>query len=285
MTRGLYGLEDGPSSPIVSKPPVLWFHASALDFFKRPGLILKIKIELESFDYPSVNVIGAIMGTDSMLSKEYVLFSGHHDHDGVRTPYGYDSIYNGADDNASASVALLAIAKAFKAQPAKRSALFIWHGAEERGLLGSKWYAHHPTVPINSIVAVLNGDMIGRNSPDTAALLGSTLPHMNSPELVQMAHEANAEGPKFIIDSSWDRPGHAEYFYFRSDHLPYARAGIPAIYFTAMLHNDYHTPMDEAAGINMKKLIRMTQWMYWTGWKAANNKKRPAADPNFKLER
>ncbi|MFX8519955.1 M28 family peptidase, partial [Acinetobacter baumannii] len=93
---------------------------------------------------------------------------------------GTDSIYNGADDNASVSVALLAIARAFRQEPGKRSALFVWHGAEERGLLGSKWYSAHPTVPKESIVAVLNGDMIGRNNPDSAALLGSQPPHRNS---------------------------------------------------------------------------------------------------------
>ena len=226
-----------------------------------------------------------VKGTDSALSKEYVLFSAHQDHDGVRTPYGNDSIYNGADDNATTCVALLAIARTFKAEPAKRSALFVWHGAEERGLLGSKWHAAHPVVPKNSIVAVMNADMIGRNSIDSAALLGAKPPHMNSRDMVDLALEANKEGPKFLIDTLWDRPEHAEYFYFRSDHLPYARLGIPAIYFTTTLHEDYHTPMDEASRINIKKLTRMTQWIYRTGWKVANAPRKPRLEENFKLER
>jgi hypothetical protein len=285
VTRGLYDIEGGPNATTTSKPPVLWFHQSAAELLKKEGARLKTNIIIEKYEYPSVNVVGYIKGTDSTLSKEYVLFSAHQDHDGVRTPYGNDSIYNGADDNATTCVALLAIARTFKAQPAKRSALFVWHGSEERGLLGSKWYASHPTVAKNAIVAVLNADMIGRNNPDSAALLGASPPHMNSLDLVKMAHEANNEGPKFLIDTLWDRPEHSEYFYFRSDHLPYARLGIPAIYFTSTLHKDYHTPMDEASRIDMKKLTRMTQWIYRTGWKAANALNRPKLVENFKLER
>lgn len=284
-TRGLYDIEGGSSAKTTEKPPVLWFHHSAALLLKKPGARLKTNIIVEQFEYPSVNVVGYIKGTDPSLNNEYVLFSGHQDHDGIRTPYGNDSIYNGADDNATTSVALLAIARTFKAQPAKRSALFVWHGAEERGLLGSKWYASHPTVPLKSIVAVLNADMIGRNNPDSASLLGAAPPHMNSADLVHMAHEANAEGPKFLIDTLWDKPQHVEYFYFRSDHLPYARMNIPAIYFTSTLHKDYHTPMDEASRIDMKKLTRMTQWIYRTGWKAANAAQKPRLVENFKLER
>jgi Zn-dependent M28 family amino/carboxypeptidase len=161
----------------------------------------------------------------------------------------------------------------------------VWHGAEERGLLGSRWYSAHPTVPAASIVAVLNGDMMGRNAPDSAALLGSQSPHRNSSELVAMAMEANNEGPKFNLDTLWDKPTHVEGWYFRSDHLPYARAGFPALFYTSLLHPDYHTPMDEADRIDYPKLKRMTEWMYRTGWKVANTAKRPAVDLGFKLER
>jgi hypothetical protein len=285
VTRGLYDIAGGSNAAPSPAPPVLWFHQSAAKQLKRPGAMLHASIVVEKFEYPSVNIVGYIKGTDPTLSKEYVLFSAHQDHDGVRTPYGKDSIYNGADDNATTCVALLAIARTFKAQPAKRSALFVWHGAEERGLLGSKWYATHPTVPKESIAAVFNADMIGRNNVDSAALLGASPPHMNSRDLVKMAHEANAEGPKFLIDTLWDMPEHVEYFYFRSDHLPYARQNIPAIYFTSTLHKDYHTPMDDASRIDIKKLTRMTQWIYRTGWKAANATQRPRLVKDFKLER
>jgi hypothetical protein len=285
MTRGTYDIEGGPNAAMTTKPPVLWVHASALEGLKATGAQLEASIAIESFEYPSLNIVAAVKGTDPQLAKEYVLYSGHQDHDGVRQPYGTDSIYNGADDNVTVNVAILAIARAFKQQPGKRSALFVWHGAEERGLLGSKWYSSHPTVDKGAIVAVLNGDMLGRNHPDSAALLGSQVPHRNSPELVAMALQANNEGPKFKLDTLWDKPEHVEGWYFRSDHLPYARAGYPALFYTSLLHPDYHTPMDEAKTIDIKKLKGMTDWMYRTGWKVANAAKRPAVDPAFKLER
>lgn len=285
VTRGLYDIAGGPNEKVTAKAPVIWLHNSELNFVQQQGLQLNALINVEHFEYPSVNIIGVIEGTDPILKKEYVLFSGHQDHDGIRQLYGTDSIYNGADDNASTSVALLAIARAFHQQPGKRSALFVWHGAEERGLLGSKWYSSHPTVPKESIVAVLNGDMIGRNDPDSAALLGSQPPHRNSTDLVNIAMAANKQGPKFLLDTLWDKTTHVEGFYFRSDHLPYARLNIPAIFYTTVLHDEYHTPMDKANHINYPKLKRMTDWMYLTGWQVANMAQRPKIDPGFKLER
>jgi Zn-dependent M28 family amino/carboxypeptidase len=134
-------------------------------------------------------------------------------------------------------------------------------------------------------VACLNGDMIGRNDPDTAALLGATVPHRNSPELVETALAANSSVTKFTIDSSWDDPNHREGWYYRSDHLSYARNGVPALFFTTLLHPDYHTPRDNPDRIDITKLARMTRWMYATGRVVADVDKRPAVDPNFKLER
>jgi len=285
MSRGLYDIEGGPNAVATSRIPVLWLHGNNIDWVKKEDATLNAVINIEHFEYPSVNIIGEIKGTDPLLAKEYVLFSGHQDHDGIRLAYSNDSIYNGADDNASVSVAILAIARAFKKQPGRRSALFVWHGAEERGLLGSKWYSSHPTVPKSSIAAVLNADMIGRNHPDSAALLGVQPPHRNSKDLAEMGLDANNEGPKFKLDTLWDKVDHVEGWYFRSDHLPYARAGIPAIYFSTLLHPDYHTPMDEPDRINYKKLKKMTDWMYRTGWKVANANKRPSLEPNFRLER
>ena len=151
--------------------------------------------------------------------------------------------------------------------------------------MGSRWYVKHPTVPLASIAACLNGDMIGRNDPDTAALLGATVPHRNSPELVDMALAANTSATKFTIDSSWDDPAHREGWYYRSDHLSYARMGVPALFFTTLLHPDYHTPADNPDRIDLAKLTRMTKWMYATGRAVSDTDKRPAVDPNFKLER
>ncbi len=284
MRRGAYNIDTTGSDRIRERQPVLWV-PQALQARVESARRLTLNLRAETFVYPSVNVVAKVPGVDPALRGEYVLFSGHDDHDGVRFPVAGDSIWNGADDNASVAVGMLAIGRAFVQQPARRSALFVWHGAEERGLLGSRWFVSHPTVPLSSIVAVLNGDMIGRNNPDSAALLGSQPPHRNSAALVQMALDANAHVTKFAIDSLWDRPNHPEGWYFRSDHLPYARAGIPALFFTTLLHPDYHTPSDEASRIDYVKLARMARWMYATGWDVANTSAKPALDPGFKLER
>jgi hypothetical protein len=284
MRRGRYNIDTTGSETVQSGVPVLWVPA-ALEARVLAATHLTLDLRAESFVYPSVNVVAKVPGSDPKVSGEYVLFSGHTDHDGVRFPVDGDSIWNGADDNASVSVAMLAIGRAFVQHPGRRSALFVWHGAEERGLLGSRWFVLHPTVPLSSIAAVLNGDMIGRNNPDSAALLGSQPPHRNSIALVQMALDANNKVTKFVVDSSWDRPSHPEFWYFRSDHLPYARAGVPAIFFTTLLHPDYHTPRDEASRIDIPKLARMARWIYATGWEVANSAERPALDPGFKLER
>ncbi|HEX8725937.1 MAG TPA: M28 family peptidase [Gemmatimonadaceae bacterium] len=291
-SRGYYDVDDSATNAAggrygraPSGPPVLLAHRELRAALAPSGQQAHIHLITESFDYPSVNVVGIVRGTDPTLRHEYVMFSSHTDHDGVRFPMARDSIWNGADDNASTSVAILAIARAFAKHPAKRSALFIWHGAEERGLLGSRYHAAHPVVPLHDIVAVLNGDLIGRNNPDTASLLGVQPPHRNSSDLVRMALEANAATGKFVLDSTWDRPTHPEGWYFRSDHVPYVRRGIPALMYSTNLHPDYHTPRDEASRIDYAKLQRMTDWIYETGWLVANAARRPAVDPGFRLER
>lgn len=304
LSRGAYGIDSaGAAAGSFARPatqnaqgagrgrgnvpqiPALWVGHSLLDAAKAPNAHLTGSLVSEVQYYPSGNVIGIVKGTDPKLSNEYVLYSGHQDHDGVRYPVNGDSIWNGADDNASVSVAMLAIARAFVKHPAPRPILFVWHGAEERGLLGSRWFVNHPVVPRSQIVAVLNGDMIGRNDPDSAALLGAQPPHRNSLALVDAALRANDELTHFKLDTTWDRPTHREGWYFRSDHLPYARAGIPAIMFSTLLHPDYHTPRDEPTRIEIPKLRKMAEWMYATGWIVANAAQRPDAVAGFKLER
>ncbi|GGK66297.1 hypothetical protein GCM10011405_12850 [Rufibacter glacialis] len=288
--EGTYALEGAQASVTSLAVPVLLLRSrvagqAMADRLQKKAASASLQLNVDSYVYPSVNVVARAPGADPALKSEHVLFSGHHDHDGVGPAIAGDSIWNGADDNGTVSVAMLAIARAWKQNPGRRAALFVWHGAEERGLLGSRWFAEHPTVKKESIVAVLNGDMIGRNAPDSAALLGSIKPHRNSAALVDMALQANQAFTHFTVDTSWDEARHPEGWYFRSDHLPYARAGIPAIFFTTLLHPDYHTPKDEADRIDYKKLARMTRWMYATGWAVSNTPQRPTVDPDFKLER
>jgi len=296
-SRGTYDVDNAVpraanGSPRIAPPPVLGtgptptflVHAAMRETLAQQPQV-ELSIRLERFTTPSVNVIGVVRGTDPKLRDEYVVFSSHQDANGVRTTLEGDSVHAGADDNASVTAADLAAARAFVKQPGKRSVLFINHGSEERGLIGSRYHAAHPVVPLTQIVAVLNGDMIGRNNPDSAALLGSQPPHRNSSDLVAMALRANALTGKFALDSIWDRPTHPEGWYFRSDHLPYARLNVPALMYSTNLHDDYHTPRDNPGRIDYPKLTRMAQWIYLTGWFVANAPERPKLDPGFKLER
>jgi hypothetical protein len=274
-SKGTFGLEyQGAIYGLGGRVPTLWVHQDMLSRLSEPGQRLKATLLAEQFTYPSVNVVAKVRGTDPAVANEYVLFSAHQDHDGIKAPVAGDSIWNGADDNGSVSVGILAIGRAWARHPARRPALFVWHGAEEKGLLGSRYFVKNPLVPLSQIVAVLNADMIGQNHPDSAAILGAQPPHMNSRELADMGLRANEMVTKFALDSLWDRPTHPENWYFRSDHVPYAQAGVPSLYFSSLPHPLYHTPKDDPDHINYAKLTRMAQWMSATGWLVANAPER-----------
>ncbi len=272
--RDSYSL-DGAGPAMQVPVPILMVHPEALEGLNDEAT-LRLEIVTSASRYPSVNVVARAPGTD--LSDQYVLFSAHLDHDGIAEVDGEERIWNGADDNGSGSVALLAIGRAFADQPARRSALFVWHGAEEKGLLGSRHYSASPTVDRDGIVAVLNADMIGRNHPDTTALLGVRPGNRNSRDLAEAALTANDLTAQFVIDPSWDEPDHPERFWQRSDHFPYAMAGFPALFFSTGLHPQYHTPEDTPDLIDYAKLTQMARWIYATGWIVANRDQPPALD-------
>lgn len=274
--RGSYALDTAASTSRATRAPVIWVRRALLDRIKAGRLTASITTD--DFVVPSVNVVARLRGTDAARRDEHVLYSAHVDGLGVRYPWDGDSIWKGADDNATTSVALLAIGRAFRAAPARRSILFVWHGSEELGLLGSRWFALHPTVAKTSIVAVINGDMTGRGPSDTASLMGVVSPNRNSRVLANMALRANERSSRFVVDTSLDAPTHPEGLFQRSDHWPYVQQHIPVIYFSTGLAPDYHTPRDSPDRVDYAKLTRMTRWMYATGWAAANADERPALD-------
>jgi hypothetical protein len=283
--RGSMRIDSGESlRPSAGTPPVVAVRTGRLGDVSR-GQRIRAAISTESFVFPSANVVAAVPGTDPSVADEYILFSGHHDHDGVRWPVDGDSIYNGADDNVSACAALLAIGRAFVQNPGRRGALFVFHGAEEKGLFGSRYFAGNPTVPIEKIAAVLNADMIARNHPDSAAILGMLPPNRNSSDLVEMALAANDDVAGFALDQVWDQPDHPEGFYFRSDHAPYSQRRVPALFYTSLLHPDYHTPRDGPELLDYRKLHRFTRWMYATGWRVAQVRQRPRIDEGWEYRR
>ena len=176
-----------------------------------------------------------------------------------------DSTFNGADDDGSGSVSVLEIAEALARSPdrPRRSILFVWHTAEELGLLGSDWFTRHPTVPRDSIVAQLNIDMIGRGGPTDQPgggpgylqLIGS---RRLSTELGDLVEQANTEGRHgFAFNYAWDADGHPANGYCRSDHYNYARFGIPVTFFSTGGHQDYHQLTDETQYIDYTKMARV----------------------------
>jgi hypothetical protein len=248
------------------------------------------------------NVVGVIEGSDPQLKNTYVAYGAHYDHVGyaegdpgaggnprpalpgrVSDGAADDRIWNGADDNASGTVALMAIAKAFAEGPRpKRSLLFVWHAGEERGLWGSRYFVDHPTVPLDRIVAQLNADMVGRNRDDkpseanTVYLVGSD---RISSELHEISREANRALPEPLsINYEMNDPSDPEQIYYRSDHYSYAARGIPIVFFTTGLHPDYHANTDHASKIEYEKLVRVAQLMYETGARVADLGHAPTRD-------
>jgi len=198
-----------------------------------------------------------------------------------------DSVFNGADDDGSGTVSVLEIAQKFASERPhpRRSLLFVWHTGEELGLLGSRWFTDHPTVPRDSIVAQLNIDMIGRG--DSADLLGGS-PNMLmlvgsrrlSTELGDLAESVNrkTQHPPLHFDYSLDAPGHPENIYCRSDHYMYARYGIPIIFFTTGLHEDYHQLTDEPEYIDYAHMARIASFVHDLALTVANLDHRVVVD-------
>jgi len=185
----------------------------------------------------SYNVVGVCPGTD--LKDEYIIYSAHWDHLGIGAPVDNDSIYNGADDNASGVAALFLLANRFSHlhQPTKRSILFLSVTGEEQGLLGSEYYATHPLFPLSKTVINLNMDGYG-NKPRTFDI---TLAAAGDSETDQYVYEAAAAQGRIVKPSSANPAGG----YFRSDHFNFAKVGIPVV--LAKSGNLYRNPNEVEA--------------------------------------
>ncbi|HEY0528743.1 MAG TPA: M28 family peptidase, partial [Gemmatimonadaceae bacterium] len=268
------------------------------------GQRMTSRISVDETRHPVRNVIAVIPGADPVLRNEYVALGAHSDHlgtsvrplehDSVRAvaierrrrliglssgsgpisanvdslrrvrPPRVDSIFNGADDDGSGSVALLEIAERFATAPLKpkRSLLFAWHAAEEMGLVGSTWLSEHPVIPLDSIVAQLNMDMIGRgNAGDVPnggpTILGVIGASVRSPALAKLVDDTNRTLAMPFQLVTRDQ----ENAFCRSDHWNYARFGIPVAFFTTGEHADYHQVTDEAQYVDYEKLERVTRFV------------------------
>lgn len=272
--------------------------AFALDANKTMSLTINTTGE----NLQTQNVVGVIEGSDPILKNEYVAIGAHYDHVGhgaVNSSLGRfthpgiknDDIWNGADDDGSGTVAVLAMAEAFakgKMRP-KRSVLFVWHAAEEKGLWGSQYFSEYPTVPLNQIITQLNIDMIGRSKkegdakeaekdlagPNEIFVVGSK---MMSTDLGELSERVNRTYLNFSFNYKYDDPQDPEKIFYRSDHYNYARKGVPIIFYTDGLYEDYHTPADQIEKIDFKKMERVARLIFATAWELANLPKRPRVD-------
>ena len=250
------------------------------------------RIDLQQDHFTAYNVVAVVRGTDPRFNKSYVAFGAHYDHIGIQPKSVPDSIANGADDDGSGSVTLLALAKSLKNNPPRRSVLFVWHTAEEKGLFGSQYFTNNPTVPIDSIVAHVNLDMVGRRGGPTADWNSQTqgdaaanrlyvvgpgaAPNNQSRALGALLDSVNTRQVRPMdFDREWDSQEHPERIYYRSDHFNYAQKGIPVLFLTTGLHEDYHKVSDEAGKIDYEKMSRIGVLLLELGTTIANRETRP----------
>ena len=223
------------------------------------------------------NVAAIIPGSDK--PEEYIVITSHLDHIGTHD----GEINNGADDDGSGTVAMLEIAEAFKVaydkgEGPKRSILFLHVSAEEKGLLGSKYYVENPLYPLDDTVANLNIDMIGRTDPkrldkdpNYIYLIGSD---RLSQELHDLSEAANNKFTDLILDYTFNDLNDPNRFYYRSDHYNFAKNNIPIIFYFNGTHEDYHKPGDTVDKINYPLLEKRTKLIFYTLWELANREER-----------
>ncbi len=227
----------------------------------------------EETSITSSNILAVIEGTDPKLKQEYVMLSAHYDHVGIGRAVNGDSIYNGARDNAVGATALLMAADYFSKNPPKRSVLLAAWTAEEKGLLGSRWFAEHPPVPLGQIVFNLNIDGAGYNDTTKVTVIGL--------ERTEAEAELTAAAQAFGLQAIKD-PVPQQNLFDRSDNVHFARAGIPAptysmgvTAFDAELMKHYHQPSDEAESINFSYVSRYIQSFILAAEKIASAAQAP----------
>lgn len=267
---------------------------SAFIINKTATAAAKTRAEMKS----TQNVAAIWEGGDPVLKNEYVAIGAHYDHVGVNpNARSEDKIWNGADDDGSGTVAVLAIAEVLAKAPKrpKRSILFVWHAGEEKGLWGSEYFNKFPTVNIKNVVAQLNIDMIGRSkkagdaNPKNAELSGENDVYVIGSEMMSstlgaVTKQTNDSYLKLGYDYKYDDPTDKNRFFFRSDHFNYAVNGIPIVFWFDGVHEDYHQPGDEPEKIDYQKMEKVARTIFLTMWEVADLKQRPAIDKQLPPE-
>jgi len=241
-------------------------------------------INEDNIDWVKTENVAAIIEGDT-FPNEYIVLTAHLDHVGTEN----GEIFNGADDDGSGSMALLEIAEAFKlaeldGNRPKRSIVILHVSAEEKGLLGSKYYSENPLYPLDDTITNLNLDMIGRTDPTRNSNNDEYIYLIGTDRLSTMLHETsekiNDRTVNLELDyrfNAWDDPNR---FYERSDHWHFAKNNIPVIFYFSGTHEDYHQPTDTAEKIRYDLLTKRTRLIFHTAWEIANMDERIEVDQN-----
>jgi hypothetical protein len=201
------------------------------------------------------NVLGRIEGSDPKLKDEYITITGHQDHTSMREGV----VYPGADDNGSGAVAMLELIEALMIERPKRSVIFVWSTAEEKGLIGAYHFVQHCPVPVEKISANLNLDMLSRNDPNMIYLVASKV---LSTEFDKALRHANDRSVKLKLDDTYELPTHPDRFFMRSDQYPHIRYGIPGVWIFSGTTPDYHQPTDSIDRVDYAKMEKVTKFTY-----------------------
>ena len=252
------------------------------------GITTSIKIPVRTRDFFASNVIGIVEGSDPVLRNECVIYTAHFDHTGKNRE---GQVNNGADDNASGSMALLEVAEAFTKLKKKplRTIIFAWVNGEEKGLLGSQYYANNPVIPMEKTLVDFNLDMVGRSKlpSDTGKFAGYDLDvtqpgeimiytaHESS-ELTNLLNSAAQESGIKVIDKGKDLG------FGGSDHESFWAKGVPAIFFHSGIHADLHNVGDDVEKIDFNKMEKVSKMVFLLGYKVANQKSRIVVDNPLK---
>jgi hypothetical protein len=252
------------------------------DGFKPASTSVQLKQKKEPFT--TENVLGYLEGTDK--KDEVVVVSAHYDHLGIKDGV----VYNGADDDGSGTVSVLAMARAFTqakkdGHGPRRSILFLANVGEEEGLLGSQYYTDHPIFPLANTVTDLNIDMVGRvdslhqGKGDYLYLVGDD---RLSQELHTLSEATNQQYQPIALDYKYNAPDDPEHIYERSDHYNFAKHNVPIIFYTSGLHPQYHKSTDDVDLIDFPAMARRDQLIFHTAWAVANRDQRILVDEKFR---
>lgn len=218
------------------------------------------------------DLAGFIPGTDPGLKDEVVLVSAHHDHLGLAG----EVLHPGADDDASGTAGILEAARLLRKARPRRSILFLSVSGEENGLWGSQAFVSRPPLPLDRVVADLNLDMIGRGRPDEL--------HVTPARIEGAVTTLTAEARRLGAAQGLPLSCGAESYWRRSDHFNFARKGIPAVFFFAGMHEDYHRPTDTPDKIDYRKLAKVVRLARDLALSVANAPDRPRPVPKEEYE-